>query len=127
MPLVRIDASNADPALLAGLGDAVHDALVEAIGIPPDDRFQVLQGAGATQVSFDRQYLGIRRDDGFALVQVFLRGGRTEEQKRAFYRALADGAARIGIEPRNLMVVLTENTLADWSFGEGVAQYLEPR
>jgi Tautomerase enzyme len=100
---------------------------VEAIGIPPDDRFQVLQGAGATQVSFDRQYLGIRRDEGFALVQVFLRGGRTEEQKRSFYRALADGAARIGVEPRNLMVVLTENTLADWSFGEGVAQYLEPR
>jgi hypothetical protein len=127
VPLVRIDAPTADPALPAGLGEAVHAALVEAIGIPPDDRFQVLQGAGATRVSYDRRYLGVQRDDGFALVQVFLRGGRTDEQKRAFYRALADRAAGLGVEPRNLMVVLTENTVADWSFGEGVAQYLEPR
>jgi hypothetical protein len=83
VPLARIDAPTADPALLAGLGEAVRAALVEAIGIPPDDRFQVLQGEGATRVSYDRQYLGVQRDDGFALVQVFLWGGRTDEQNRA--------------------------------------------
>jgi hypothetical protein len=127
MPLVRLDAPAADPDLLTGLGDAVHDALVTAIGIPPDDRFQVLSGSGSTRVSYDPQYLGIARDEGFVLVHVFLRGGRSDELKRAFYRTLADNVAALGVEPRNLMVVLTENTVADWSFGEGVAQYLEAR
>ena len=125
MPLVRIDAPTADPTLLTGLGDAVHKALVAAIGIPPDDRFQVLSGAGSTRVSYDPQYLGIARDEGFVLVQVFLRGGRSDELKRAFYRTLAENVAALGVEPRNLMVVLSENTVADWSFGDGVAQYLE--
>jgi hypothetical protein len=38
MPFVRIDA----------LRGAVHDALVETIGIPDDDRFQVLVGHDGT-------------------------------------------------------------------------------
>ena len=125
MPLVRIDAATADPTLLTGLGDAVHDALVTAIGIPPDDRFQVLSGSGSTRVSYDPQYLGVTRDAGFVLVHVFLRGGRSDELKQDFYRTLAGNVAALGVEPRNLMVVLTENTVADWSFGEGVAQYLQ--
>ena len=60
-------------------------------------------------------------------VHVFLRGGRTNELKRAFYRTLGEHVAALGVEPRNLMVVLTENTVADRSFGDGVAQYLEDR
>jgi hypothetical protein len=31
---------------------------------------------------------------------------------------------RAGIEPRNILVTVTENHQVDWSFGEGVAQYL---
>ena len=43
MPLVRIDVRDERPAEdLAVLGDAVHRALVEAIGIPELDRFQVI-------------------------------------------------------------------------------------
>jgi hypothetical protein len=28
-------------------------------------------------------------------------------------------------EPRNVFVTIHENQFADWSFGDGVAQYLE--
>jgi phenylpyruvate tautomerase PptA (4-oxalocrotonate tautomerase family) len=124
MPLVRIDAPTADPARLDALGEAVHASLIDAFAIPPDDRFQVLRGASGDRVVFDRQYLGVDRGEGFVLVQVFLRAGRTDDQKRRFYRALADRAAALGADPRDLMVVLTENGLADWSFGDGEAQYL---
>ncbi|UIJ63983.1 tautomerase family protein [Amycolatopsis acidiphila] len=31
---------------------------------------------------------------------------------------------RTSIEPRNILIALTENQQVDWSFGEGVAQYL---
>jgi phenylpyruvate tautomerase PptA (4-oxalocrotonate tautomerase family) len=124
MPLVRIDAPTADPARLDALGEAVHASLIDAFAIPPDDRFQVLRGASGDRVVFDRQYLGVDRGEGFVLIQVFLRAGRTDDQKRRFYQALADGVAALGADPRDLMVVLTENGLADWSFGNGEAQYL---
>jgi hypothetical protein len=97
MPLVRIDAPSADADRLTALGAAVHNA----------------------------HYLGVDRDDGIAFVQVFLRTRRDDEQKQDFSRALAANAAALGMDRRNLLVVLTENTLADWSFGNGLAQYLE--
>jgi Tautomerase enzyme len=122
VPLVRIDAADPDPVRLAAVGDAVHAALVEAFGIPADDFFQVL---GAGQVRFDRGYLGVARDEGFVLVHVTLRSGRTEDRKRVFYAEVARRAQAAGVEPRNVMVVLVENALPDWSFGDGVAQYLD--
>jgi phenylpyruvate tautomerase PptA (4-oxalocrotonate tautomerase family) len=125
MPLVRVDAVQADPQRLAAIGDAVHAALVDGFGIPADDRFQVLRGAAGDRVVYDPGFRGVERDDGVVFVQVFLRRGRTDEQKRAFYRALAKHATSAGVEPRNLVVALTENGLGDWSFGNGEAQYLD--
>ncbi|WP_030230726.1 MULTISPECIES: tautomerase family protein [unclassified Streptomyces] len=127
MPFVRIDTLRAGPERLAALGRAVQDALVETIGIPPDDRFQVLvdhDGTNSTLRCDD--YLGIRRDDGIAYITITLRSGRRPAQKQALYRRIAELAhAYAGTEPRNVFVVLTENEPADWSLGEGTAQYLE--
>lgn len=125
MPLVRIDAPAAPDDALLALGQAVHGALIEAFAIPEDDRFQVLHGAGSGQVVYDAGYLGVTRDEGVAIVQVFLRRGRTDEQKRVFYRSLAQRAVTAGFEARNLVVTLSETGLGDWSFGEGEAQYLD--
>lgn len=122
MPLVRIDAPHATTAL----GEAIHDALVSAFVVPADDHFQIQRGTNQDRVVYDPHYLGVDRDDGLAIVQVFLRSGRAEDQKRAAsYRAAADNASAAGIDARNLLIVLTENTLADWSFGNGHAHYLD--
>ncbi|QDZ14870.1 tautomerase family protein [Humibacter ginsenosidimutans] len=123
MPLVRIDSTDAPLDLLERLGQAVHDALVEAIGIPTDDHFQVLS-SGASRVIADPGYVGVSRDEHAVIVQVVLRSGRTVEQKKAFYAAVAAKASAAGVEPRNVTIVLIENELEDWSFGEGIAQYL---
>ncbi|MET7329697.1 tautomerase family protein [Nonomuraea sp. NPDC005650] len=126
MPFVRIDALRADRQRLEALGRAVHDALVEAIGIPQDDLFQVLTSHDGTRGTFryDDGYLGIHRDDDLVFVAVTMRAGRTADQKQALYRRIAELAEEYaGTEPRNVFVTITENTLLDWSFGEGVAQY----
>jgi len=126
MPFVRIDALRADSTRLEALGRAVHDALVDAIGIPPDDLFQVLtshDGATGT-IRYDADYLGVHRDDDIVFVAITLRAGRTVEQKQALYRRITELAHEYaGTEPRNVLVTLTENDLPDWSFGDGVAQY----
>jgi phenylpyruvate tautomerase PptA (4-oxalocrotonate tautomerase family) len=128
MPFVRIDAIRADEKRLEALGRAVHDALVDAIGIPPDDRFQVLtsQGGAPRLVRYDRDYLGVHRDDDVVFVAITMRSGRTAEQKQELYRGIAERAQQYaGTAPRNVFVVITENEPLDWSFGEGVAQYAE--
>ncbi|MGI5373407.1 tautomerase family protein [Streptomyces sp. CA-251387] len=128
MPFIRIDALGSDPERLNALGRAVHDALVEAVGIPADDRFQVLVGHDGSRstLRYDDGYLGIRRDDGLVYVAITMRSGRAPAQKQALYRRIAELAYEYaGTEPRNVFVTLTENEPIDWSFGEGVAQYAE--
>jgi phenylpyruvate tautomerase PptA (4-oxalocrotonate tautomerase family) len=128
MPFVRIDALRADPARLDGLGRAVHEALVEAIGIPADDLFQVLASHDKTDGTFryDPDYLGVHRDDGLVYIDITMRAGRTDDQKRALYAKIAELAAKYaGTEPRNVFVTIHENQFADWSFGNGVGQYLD--
>lgn len=125
MPLVRIDV----PATLShdrrrAVSDAVHAALVEAIKIPADDRFQVLTAHPADGLVADPGYLGIARGTGFLSVQVFFRRGRTDDLKRALYAAIVRNLSRdAGIRPEDVLIVLTENDPVDWSFGNGIAQY----
>ncbi|MCK2241744.1 MULTISPECIES: tautomerase family protein [unclassified Crossiella] len=125
MPFVRIDALHADQSRLEALGNAVQDALVETIGVPPDDRFQVLvshDGVSST-LRYDN-FLGIHKDDGIVFIAITLRAGRSAELKQALYRRIAELAQEYaGTEPRNVLVNLVENELLDWSFGNGVAQY----
>ncbi|MER6182910.1 tautomerase family protein [Streptomyces sp. NPDC001652] len=125
MPFVRIDTLGTDPGRLDALGRAVHEAMVETLGIPPDDRFQVLTGHdGVNGTLRHGAYLGVRRDDGIVYVAITMRAGRTPRQKRALYRRIAELAhAYAGTEPRNVFVTVTENASVDWSLGHGAAQY----
>lgn len=124
MPFVEIFAPARRPAEhTRRLADAVHGALVAAIGIPEDDRFQAISSPG--ELIYDPGYLNIERSPDFTLVRVTLRRGRSVEQKRTLYRAIAAGASQAaGVRPQDVMVVLVENDLPDWSFGNGVAQYV---
>ncbi|MEW1654074.1 tautomerase family protein [Streptomyces sp. NPDC093707] len=126
MPFVRIDALRADRERLDALGRAVHEALIETIGIPPDDHFQVLVGHdGVNSTLCHGTYLGVQRDDGIVYIAITMRAGRTPEQKQALYRKIAELAqAYAGTEPRNVFVTVTENASVDWSLGNGVAQYV---
>ncbi|MGW7821158.1 tautomerase family protein [Streptomyces puniciscabiei] len=125
MPFVRIDALGTDPARLDALGQAVQDALVETLGVPPDDRFQVLTGHdGITSTLRYGDHLGLRKDDSVVFVAITMRSGRPPERKRALYRRIAELVhERTGTAPRNVVVTVTENTSVDWSFGDGEAQY----
>jgi phenylpyruvate tautomerase PptA (4-oxalocrotonate tautomerase family) len=126
MPLANIDllAGRADRDLRL-IGDAVHEAMVEQLNVPPRDRFQVVTQHSAATLQFDRHYLDIERSDQFVMVRVTLAAGRTDEAKSAFYARLAELLAeRIGLRPEDLAVILVENERTDWSFGRGQASYL---
>jgi phenylpyruvate tautomerase PptA (4-oxalocrotonate tautomerase family) len=75
---------------------------------------------------YDPDYLGVHRDDGVVYIDITMRAGRTDEQKKALYGRLAELAGKYAdTEPRNVFVTIHENQFSDWSFGNGIGQYLE--
>jgi phenylpyruvate tautomerase PptA (4-oxalocrotonate tautomerase family) len=116
MPFVRIDALRADGDRLDALGRAVHEAMTETIGIPPDDLFQVLtshDGIRST-LRYDPGYLGVHRDDDIVYVAITMRSGRTPAQKQALYLRIAELARKYaGTEPRNVFVTRTCSLTAE--------------
>ena len=126
MPLVRISVGDTlDREKRKLLANAVYDAMRATIGIPEGDKFVVLTAHAEDELIADPHFLGMERTEGFVLVEITLRSGRTTEKKQALYREIARlFAERANIAPDNVMIVLRGNELDDWSFGKGEAQYV---
>ncbi|WP_136415003.1 tautomerase family protein [Herbaspirillum sp. ST 5-3] len=127
MPVVRVnlrEGKNED--FRRRLSNAIHQAMVDTINVPPADKFQIITEHGPGNLAFPDSYLGIPHEDEVIFVQIFLNAGRTIELKQALYRALAAGVEAIGFNPKDLIINLVEVRKEDWSFGNGVAQYVPP-
>jgi len=127
MPLVRITHASGKPqAYRRAIADGVHAALVETLNVPADDRFQIVTEQTTDGLIYDNQFLGIHRSAEAVFIQVFLRHGRSTAMKQDFYRRVAEKlTVSPGLPANDVLIVLTENGLDDWSFGQGRAQYVE--
>ena len=98
--------------------------MIETLNVPKDDRFQIIAEHSAETFVIDPAYLGIQRTGDCIVIQVTLNDGRTVEQKRAFYKAVADGLhQRLKLRREDVLISLVEVRKENWSFGNGEAQY----
>jgi len=127
MPLARIDLPAGKSAeYRTAVGEVVYAAMLTALNVPKDDRFQVINEHLGTGLVIDPTYLGIRRSSDALLIQVTLNEGRSVELKKAFYRAVADGLhERLGLRREDVLISLVEVKKENWSFGNGEAQYAQ--
>jgi phenylpyruvate tautomerase PptA (4-oxalocrotonate tautomerase family) len=125
MPFVRVELVAGKPAAYGrAIGDVVYQALVDACKAPKDDRFQVFHELSPECHHADAGYLGIERTKDCVFIQVFFLPGRTVEQKKGFYKAVADGLhRRLGLRREDVFIGLVEAPRENWSFGNGEAQY----
>ncbi|WP_432534744.1 tautomerase family protein [Kineococcus arenarius] len=125
MPLLRFDlVAGRTPEALSALLDAAHDAVVAAFEVPAGDRYQVVHQHAPGELVVHDTGLGIERTDNVVVLQVTSRQ-RTREQKERFYALLVENLQhRCGVAPSDVVVSITENSDADWSFGHGRAQFL---
>ena len=124
MPLVRIDVlKGRSAAQRRSLGDAGPRALVEALGIPAQDRFQVIAEHESNELVYDPSYLGIARSDGIVVVQITLSVGRSLEKKRRLYQLVTENLVYLGVRPEDVLINLVETAWENWSFGLGQASY----
>lgn len=112
------------PDEIRQLLDSAHKAVVAAFDVPERDRYQIVDVREPGQVIALDTGLEIDRSDQLVIVQVTSRT-RTTTQKQRFYELLAENLHRDAcLDPADLIVSITENEDADWSFGQGRAQFL---
>ena len=128
MPLVKIDlVEGRTSEEVTALMDTIQDCVVEAFGVPDDDRYQIVTEHKPDRMVIRDTGLGFERTDKVTVVHVFT-SPRTPAIKKTLYSLLAERLQeRCGIPPSDLVVSLATNGTDDWSFGDGEAQYLTGR
>jgi phenylpyruvate tautomerase PptA (4-oxalocrotonate tautomerase family) len=115
MPLVRIEIIKGRTAAeRKQLLDAVHAALVEAFGIPDDDRTQRV-------VEHDPEYFEIPPGAGerYTLIEITAFPGRSATAKRRLYEAIVRNLDRAGVPSTDISVVLHEPPMQNWGIQGG--------
>ncbi|KYQ97903.1 tautomerase [Serratia plymuthica] len=125
MPLLIFEViEGRSEAELKTLLDAAHRAVLSAFEVPQRDRYQIVHENKAHHMMIEDTGLNLTRTRDLVVVRV-ITSPRAEEQKQRFYADLSrELKESCGIESSDLMVSITTNSKGDWSFGNGVAQYL---
>ncbi len=125
MPLVHVSLRKGkSPEYRQALADSIHRAMVETIGIPQTDRFQLITEFDEHGLMYDHSYLKIQRSDDIVIIRITLNTGRSVEVKKALYAGIVRFLAeKPGVRPQDVLINLIEVEKEDWSFGNGEAQY----
>jgi phenylpyruvate tautomerase PptA (4-oxalocrotonate tautomerase family) len=128
MPLLRFDLiEGRDQQAVKSLLDAAHRAVVNSLGTPERDRFQIVHQHPAHEMVIQDVGLGITRSKNVVVISITSKK-RTQEQKQALYKALMDELTEhCALRPEDIMISVVDNTSADWSIAFGEAQYLTGR
>ncbi len=126
MPLVRIDLRRGkSPAYKKAISDAVYRALREIFTVPENDRFMVVTDRADEDFLYEPNYLGIDHGPDFVMLQITVSNTRTVEQKQALYARVVDLLEKNpGIRRQDVMINLIDVGKENWSFGNGIAQYV---
>lgn len=127
MPFARIDLIRGKPAAYRRtVGEIVYKAMVEVLKAPENDRFQVIAEHEPEDFVFDPSFFDIERTPDLVFIQMTLVEGRTADQKRDFYRQVADELkSKLGLRPEDVFVSLVGTGRDDWSFGRGEASLVK--
>ena len=124
MPFLRVDAyEGRSKKQVKELLNAIHRAILSAFGVPLRDRYQVYQEHSESNFIVQDTGLGIDRTKNVVFIGINSRQ-RTEVQKTMLYTKLVEELKTCGIEQNDIVVSIVTNSDADWSFGNGRAQFL---
>ena len=124
MPFLRVDAyEGRNKEQVKELLDAIHRAILSAFGVPVRDRYQVYQEHSESNFIAQDTGLGIDRTKNVVFIGITSKQ-RTEAQKITLYKKLVQELKTCGVEQNDIVVSIVTNSDADWSFGNGRAQFL---
>ena len=125
MPIAKIHVLEGkyNDTRLDKLSGAIQEALIGALGIPPEDFFQLVHVLPRSQFRHTPAFLGLAYSDDLILLEITFISGRPKERKLELFKTLNDNiVASAGISPDDLMITLYETPGENISFGRGLAQ-----
>jgi hypothetical protein len=125
MPLAKLHVLEGqyDEARLDEVSGAVQDALISALGIPPEDFFQIIHILPKSQFRHTPSFLGLNYSNDLIVLEVTFISGRPREMRLGLLKALNDAVvSAAGISPDDLLITLYETPGENISFGRGLAQ-----
>jgi Tautomerase enzyme len=125
MPVAKIHVLEGqyDEARLGRVSSAVQNGLIRALGIPPEDFFQIIHVLPRSRFLHTPSFLGLTYSDDLILLEVTFISGRPKEKRLGLLKALNDGVvSAAGISPDDLLITLYETPGENISFGRGLAQ-----
>lgn len=125
MPFTQITlAEGKSDAYRTALMDGVYLSMRETIASPEEDRFATVSELPSVNINNSGDYAGVDRSDDIVFIQITLNAGRTTDQKKALYAAIARNLeANPGVRKEDIVINLVEVALEDWSLGNGEATY----
>ena len=125
MPLAEVHVLEGqyDEVRLGKVSEAIQSALIEVLGVPPDDFFQIHHVLPRNRYLHTPAFLGQKYSDDMILLELTFITGRPKETRLALLKSLNEkvvAAARIS--PADLVIMLYEIAGENASFGSGLAQ-----
>jgi len=108
---------------LGKVSTAVQNGLISALGIPPEDFFQIIHVLPKSQFRHTASFLGLNYSDDLIVLEITFIAGRPKEKRLGLLKALNDAVVSAGeISPDDLLITLYETPGENISFGRGLAQ-----
>ena len=105
---------------------SVHESLMEVFHVPEDDYFQVIHPVSPENLIFPDCYLDISHTSDLIYVQIICGPGRTVEMKKSLYSVISQKISeRTHLLSNDIIIVLNETSLENWSFGQGKTQMIK--
>jgi len=121
MPFIRTSVKKGTSAARKkSIVEAIHQALIDAIHMPPDELFNQVSEYAPDDFFYSRTFNGIARSDDLVAIEITMRRGRSDAMKKALYAKIAENLANhADVSPKDVFIFTHENDYSDWSVGNG--------
>jgi hypothetical protein len=118
MPLIQIDLDqNLYTQKHEQISREIHQAQIDAWGVPTTDLFQVFRPHATGEMKFDRTHRGVDRQN-FLLIRITMVHKYSGLQKKRLYAEIVRRLGSIGIRSEDILISLIENGFEDWYAGD---------
>ena len=125
MPLAKIHVLEGqyDKTRLGKLSEAIQNALIEVLGVPTDDFFQIHHVLPRDRYRHTPAFLRQKYSDDMILLELTFITGRPKETRLALLKDINTRVtAAAGVSPDDMLITLYEVPGENISFGQGEAQ-----
>lgn len=117
MPLIQVHLERElYTASADAIARAIHEAQIEVLEIPPNDRFQIFHPHDAGEIRFDPTYGGVDRRS-LIVIEITMVARYPVKLKRALYEEIVARLGTVGIRAEDIQIAVRENHYEDWYAG----------